>query len=453
MERIIIDVTSDPTKLQATIDQLEKLGKVDNDNAASFKRNNDQTISQIDKLKASLVSLERQRDQANSMEKMVRFQKMIDNQKSAIDRLTESERKRAEEEKKSIGIIENLTRRINQLKEARDKANDPSKIVRYNQMIAEAERRHGNLTGQVRNLGSQTTWLQGKMQGLGTAILGVFAVERLFSFAKEMVNVRAEFQKFEAQLTTALGSQSQAQIAMQRITDFAANTPFTVKELTESFVRLANRGINASNDQLTKLGDVASALGKPMSSVIEAILDINNTERWNELGIKVKTNGDKITGTFKGMTVTMDRTEQGAMKMIEAFGGMETVAGGMERQMQTLGGAMSNLDDNWTNLMNNMGKTSEGVFNYIIGGLNKLLGGLNAYVGSLNQVDETLTKMGQSQLKSQQTFGTAMSMNIITGPYQMYKLIKDMGYNKELQAQQENLNKILGGNFKLKEQE
>lgn len=365
MERIVIDITSDPTKLQATIDKLNQMGAVDAKNAAQFKKNNQ------------------------------------------------------------------------------------------------------DLNAGLQNTSKIAGAVSEKIGNIGKTIVAAFAVERIYSFAKEIVNVRAEFQKFEAQLTTALGSQSEAQQTLIRIQTFAAKTPFSVKELTESFVRLANRGINATNSQLTKLGDVASALGKPMQQVIEAIVDINNTERWNELGIKVKTNGDKITGTFKGMTVTMDKTEKGAMQMIEAFGGMETVAGGMDRQMNTLGGSISNLGDNWTNLMNSMGKSSEGVFNFILSGLNDLLSGINSYISGLNQADETLEKMGKKELKSK-SFGFGSSAfygfgglaipgGFLAGAtgmkYDPLGLEDREKYNVQLQSQQEDLNKILAGDFKFKEWE
>lgn len=41
IERIVIEVSGDPTKLDSTIAQLEKLGKVDKTNAEQFKKNND----------------------------------------------------------------------------------------------------------------------------------------------------------------------------------------------------------------------------------------------------------------------------------------------------------------------------------------------------------------------------------------------------------------------------
>jgi hypothetical protein len=101
------------------------------------------------------------------------------------------------------------------------------------------------------------------------------------------------------------------------------------------------------------MSDVASALGKPLEAVNEAILDVSNTERWNELGIKVQKSGDKIIGTFKGQTVTMEATEEGAMKMVATFGKIDGVAGMNAQMMNKLEGKLPTLETllcNWLEL-------------------------------------------------------------------------------------------------------
>lgn len=47
MERIVIEIVGDTTKLQSTIDQLQKLGQVDNQNAKTFQSNNKKTNQAI----------------------------------------------------------------------------------------------------------------------------------------------------------------------------------------------------------------------------------------------------------------------------------------------------------------------------------------------------------------------------------------------------------------------
>jgi hypothetical protein len=234
-------------------------------------------------------------------------------------------------------------------------------------------------------------------KGMAGQIAGAFALDSLASFAGKMIDVTAEFQKFEAVLTNTLGSSSAAQAALTNIQEFAAKTPFGVAEITEEFIKLANRGILVTNEQLTKIGDVASALGKPLGKVNEAILDINNTERWNELGIKVQTVGDKMVGTFKGVSVEVDRTEQGALSMIETFGEMEGVAGGMAAISETLGGKLSNLSDNMDKLFNTLGQGTSGVLTWAIDKLNEYLEVITNAVKTTAQIDAEVIGRGVNE--------------------------------------------------------
>ncbi|MEQ9566689.1 MAG: hypothetical protein RLN85_12935, partial [Pseudomonadales bacterium] len=90
---------------------------------------------------------------------------------------------------------------------------------------------------------------------VGATLLAVFAVDRLIDYQKRIIQISAEYQRMEAVLTTALGSNSAAQIAMAQIQNFAKNTPFQVNQLTDSYTKLVNRGIVPANRQLTAMGD------------------------------------------------------------------------------------------------------------------------------------------------------------------------------------------------------
>ena len=90
---------------------------------------------------------------------------------------------------------------------------------------------------------------------LGSVLAGAFAVGSLVSFGRSVVETTAKFETMAAVLTNTLGSASQAQLAMNMITKFASETPFSVEELTGAFVKLANQGFKPSYDEMRKLGD------------------------------------------------------------------------------------------------------------------------------------------------------------------------------------------------------
>src|SRR5690606_17010358 len=118
--------------------------------------------------------------------------------------------------------------------------------------------------------------------------------------------------KFEAVVTNTLGSKSAALVALGRINDFAKSTPCGVAELTNSFIKLANRGVEPTVKEMRAIADLSATLGKDFDQVIEAILDINNPERWKEIGVKAETAGDKVKLSLRDAKIEVDRDVRGA---------------------------------------------------------------------------------------------------------------------------------------------
>lgn len=208
--------------------------------------------------------------------------------------------------------------------------------------------------------------LNGTLKTVGSTMVAVFAAEQLKDFVKQVVDITSQFQRLEAVLTNTLGSQSKARAALMDIQQLAAKTPFSVIELTENFIKLANRGVRPTMEQMTRLGDVAATLGKPFEQVVEALLDINNPERWKEIGIKAETAGNKVKLSFRDTTVEVDRTVQGVTDAVVALGKMEGVAGSMAAISETLGGKISNLGDAWDQFLTTVGDSEKGVLNGVV---------------------------------------------------------------------------------------
>lgn len=194
---------------------------------------------------------------------------------------------------------------------------------------------------------------------VGAAIAGAFAVDRIADFARQIVQVRGEFEKFEAVLTNTLGSGSAAQLALSNIQDFAAQTPFSVQELTDSFVRLANQGFRPTMAQMRMLGDLAASTGKRFDQLAEAIIDaqVGEFERLKEFGVRAQAEGDKVIFTFKGVKTEVDRTSESIQAYLVGLGELEGVSGSMEAISETLAGKVSNLGDAYDRLLNTIGQS------------------------------------------------------------------------------------------------
>lgn len=235
------------------------------------------------------------------------------------------------------------------------------------------------------------------------------AVSSITSLTKSVISTRAEFQKFEAVLANVFGSKSVAEDTLKRINEFASKTPFSVAELTESFVKLANSGFKPTNDELTKLGDLAASQGKSFDQLTEAIIDAQTGEfeRLKEFGIRAQKEGDKVSFTFKGVKQQVDFTSKSIQDYIVSLGGAEGISGGMAAISDTLGGKLSNLNDNWTTLLNNLGESSEGSFSLAIDLMNDLLNASNETTSRINALNKTLKGEGVEQTFLEKLAGTA----------------------------------------------
>ncbi len=222
-------------------------------------------------------------------------------------------------------------------------------------------------------------------KNVGRTMLGVFAVDRVFSYIKSIVQTTAEFEKLEAVLTSTLGSSSMAQKSFELIAKFAAKTPFSVQEVTQSFVKLANRGVVPAYHQLERMADVASVLGKPFEQLVEAILDVSNSKRWTELGIKAENAGDKVRLTFRGVTKEVERTEAGVLGAIESFGNMQGVFGVTAKVAETTAGKLGELGDNALFLQKNLGDSQSGLIHGLLEAANVALGAFNRELAEANK--------------------------------------------------------------------
>lgn len=166
---------------------------------------------------------------------------------------------------------------------------------------------------------------------------------------KVVISTGKEFESLRVQLITATGSAEGAEKALTFIKDFAKNTPFQVGEITEAFVKLTNLGLDPSERALTAFGDTASAMGKSLDQFIEAVADATTGEfeRLKEFGIKSKSEGDRVSFTFRGITTEVGKNSLEIEEFLTSLG-ENNFGGAMARQMDTLGGIISNLQDAFT---------------------------------------------------------------------------------------------------------
>lgn len=177
----------------------------------------------------------------------------------------------------------------------------------------------------------------------------------------KVTSVTRQFEVLNAQLITATGSATSAGVAFEAIQDFATQTPYDLQQVTESFTKLVNLGLTPSERALTSYGDTASAMGKDLNQLIEAVADAatGEFERLKEFGIRASSQGDEVAFTFRGVTTTVKKNAEEIENYLIQLG-ENNFAGAMAQRMDTLDGALSNLGDEWDKLWLNISEQGIG---------------------------------------------------------------------------------------------
>lgn len=164
----------------------------------------------------------------------------------------------------------------------------------------------------------------------------------------KLVEVTRQFDVLNAGLQTATGSAENAAVAFEAIQEFATTTPYDLAQATDAFTKLVNYGLTPSEEALKSYGDTASAMGKDLEQMVEAVADATTGEfeRLKSFGIKARTEGDNISFTFRGVKTTVQNNAKAIEEYLIKLGQLN-FAGAMEKRMATLDGAISNLGDQW----------------------------------------------------------------------------------------------------------
>lgn len=158
----------------------------------------------------------------------------------------------------------------------------------------------------------------------------------------------ADMEKLNVALRTSFqNNQKAADAAFATIRDFSAKTPFQLNEVMSSFIKLNNMGLKPDVASLTAYGNTASAMGKSLNDMVEAVTDATTGEfeRLKEFGIKAKTQGDTVSFTFQGVTTKVKKNAESINNYLLSIGNTK-FAGGIEAQSKTIYGQWSTLKDN-----------------------------------------------------------------------------------------------------------
>lgn len=172
----------------------------------------------------------------------------------------------------------------------------------------------------------------GAVGAAGIGGLGAYAIKRA-----------ADMEKYRNVLETVLKDEKEAANTMKWANNFANVTPFQNDEVIEGVVRLKSYGLDKEGIQY--IGDLASAMGKPLMQAVEAIADAQTgeLERLKEFGITKNMIEEHSKKVGDGALIN----KKGQISDLKAFNIVLKdlinlkFGGAMEKQADTFYGAIS----------------------------------------------------------------------------------------------------------------
>lgn len=192
--------------------------------------------------------------------------------------------------------------------------------------------------------------------GLTVAATGAFSV-----LGHKAIENASKFEQYGTTLKVMLGSQEEATKRMEEYSKFAASTPFELPQIVELGNKLQSIG-KYSQENMTQLGDLASAAGKPIDQVSSAFTKLASGQKgiavdmFRDLLISTE-DWTKATGAGVSKSGELMATTEQMMAALPKILADKHFSGMMEEQSKTFAGKMSNLADTFNQKLTTMGNS------------------------------------------------------------------------------------------------
>ena len=259
--------------------------------------------------------------------------------------------------------------------------------------------------------------LSSMMGGLKVVAAGMVAAVAIKEVVGRVVSVQREFDVLNSSLVTVTGSSAAAAREMAWLKDFAKETPFGLEQVVGGFVRMKSLGLDPTSAALTSFGNTASAMGKNLNQMIEAVADASTGEfeRLKEFGIKARKSGDEVSLTFQGITTTIRNSSEEITAYLENIGNT-AFAGAMEERAKTLDGAIAELGDTWDELFRTI--SDAGVGSVIYQSVQLAIGAIQDAIDIIDAMNGVMgdgAEMSRMFQVAQEVLATAMEAIAVVG--------------------------------------
>ena len=340
--------------------------------------------------------------------------------------------------------------------------------VSFSAQLAAMERRVVGLGSSVQRESSQ---IDRSFQRLGQLAAGYFSFQALQQLPAQILKVRSDFQQLEIAFATMLRSKAKADEFLREAVQYAANTPFSVKEVATGAKQLLAYGFAAKEiiPTLSRLGDISAGLGLPLERLTFLYGSTRTQGRLfaQDLNQFVGSGIPLIAELAKQFGVSEDKVrglvEQGRVGFPEvkkAIEGLTTgsglFAGTLDAQSKSLSALQERLSDAFDKTLNDIGKKNEGLVADVLNTATEAVGHYQEIIDVLSVVAATygtykaavlLVSVAQrAQLVLLQSIALEQGLAALSGEVLTAQQARQAVVSKLLQRAQASLNATMLAN-------
>jgi len=221
--------------------------------------------------------------------------------------------------------------------------------------------------------------------GLGSALAGLYVGGRVLS---GIVQTSAAFEQLRIRLRVFSGSAEAARARFAELQDYAARTPFALREVVDGFLQLEATNFRPQLDDLRALGDIASASGRSLGELTQALAAVGRGENdpIEGFGFQVRKVGEEVRIEWRDTVRTVENSRTAILAaFVDIARSEQAFEGATEQLADSLTGALSNFGDSLDRLQDRIGR----------GGLAGAVGDLARSVGAIaDQSDGAAAALG-----------------------------------------------------------
>ena len=217
--------------------------------------------------------------------------------------------------------------------------------------------------------------------GVSVAAVGIGA--GIAVIGKSFIDAGADVEKYKTVLTTMLGSVELANQRFEEMSQFAASTPFELNEVVQLGNQLQALG-RYSKENMTTLGDLAAAAGKPIDQVTSAYSKLASGQKGMAVDMfrdLLITTDDWVKATGKGVSKSgsLLATTEEMLAALPAILAKKGFSGMMDNLSKSYNGMSSNFADTVT-------RFKQGIGTMLLPAAKTLMGTLTQKMGEFSDV-------------------------------------------------------------------